>query len=778
MLCACLAMVAPPAVSFAQGTSVQIDIAPQPLSEALLKLAEQTSLQMFFSPDVVAGVSAPPVHGRMTPEQALDALLRDAPVTYRRDGNSITLSRKQQEITRLRPVTVTGHAMGLAPAYAGGQVATGGQVGLLGNKDVMDTPFSVTYYTEQTIRNQQASSVAEVLTVNDPSVRASVGSGNRYDALTIRGFRVDNDEIALNGLFGLVPAYRVGPDALERVELLKGASGLLNGIMPWGSVGGGVNVVTKRAGDTPLTRFTTEYSSDSRLGVHTDIGRRFGENNEFGIRFNGAYRDGNTEIDHQSARNKAASLGLDYTTGKVRLSADVLYQDDWMRSAARGYGVVPGINVPAAPDPRINLAQTFDYSDSQSLTGITRAEIDLTDNLMAFASVGGNQFDFEKREPPSITLLSESGDASSVSTYQRGKSRAISAEAGLRARLTTGPVQHQFVLSGNLLRQRNWLGQTQYDSYATNLYNPVMLSGPGAPISSTDVTKTGETRLQSVAVADTLSFLDDRVELTLGARRQQVQTKNFAPNGQETNYYNQSATTPSVALVVKPTEQISLYANYIEALTAGATPPPTAINADEVFAPYKSKQYEVGAKFDWGTLGASISAFQIKVPTGIVDPVTRVYSLDGEQRHQGIELNAFGELTKGVRLLGGVTLLDAKLKRTQDGANDGNHAMGAPAVQANLGLEWDTPFAPGLTLTGRAIHTGKAYISADNTQQIPSWTRYDLGARYTTHVQGKEVVLRANVTNVFDKRYWEANPGGYLTSGMPRTFWLSASMDF
>jgi iron complex outermembrane receptor protein len=81
-------------------------------------------------------------------------------------------------------------------------------------------------------------------------------------------------------------------------------------------------------------------------------------------------------------------------------------------------------------------------------------------------------------------------------------------------------------------------------------------------------------------------------------------------------------------------------------------------------------------------------------------------------------------------------------------------------------------------LTGRAIHTGKAYISADNTQQIPSWTRYDLGARYTTHVQGKEVVLRANVTNVFDKRYWEANPGGYLTSGMPRTFWLSASMDF
>ena len=112
--------------------------------------------------------------------------------------------------------------------YIGGQVARGGQLGLLGNKDYMDTPYSQTSYTEKTIRDQQATSVAEVLTNSDPSVRAAIGSSNRYDALTIRGFRIENSEIALNGLYGLVPAYRVNPAPLERIELLKGPAAFLN----------------------------------------------------------------------------------------------------------------------------------------------------------------------------------------------------------------------------------------------------------------------------------------------------------------------------------------------------------------------------------------------------------------------------------------------------------------------------------------------------------------------------------------------------------------------
>lgn len=66
-------------------------------------------------------------------------------------------------------------------------------------------------------------------------------------------------------------------------------------------------------------------------------------------------------------------------------------------------------------------------------------------------------------------------------------------------------------------------------------------------------------------------------------------------------------------------------------------------------------------------------------------------------------------------------------------------------------MEWDIPAAPEWTLSARAIHTGSQYVNSANTQQIPSWTRYDLGARYTAKLWGQGLVVRANLENVFDK---------------------------
>ena len=62
--------------------------------------------------------------------------------------------------------------IGAPPApFAGGQVATGGQVGLLGNRDIFDTPYSLTSYTAEAIENQQATTMGAVLE-NNPSVRS------------------------------------------------------------------------------------------------------------------------------------------------------------------------------------------------------------------------------------------------------------------------------------------------------------------------------------------------------------------------------------------------------------------------------------------------------------------------------------------------------------------------------------------------------------------------------------------------------------------------------
>ena len=110
----------------------------------------------------------------------------------------------QTEVTEVQEVIVTGSQVALPPAYAGGQVATGGRVGLFGAMDIMDTPFNTTSYTEELVRNQQARSVADVLQ-NDPAVRVSKGFGNFQELYVIRGFPVYSDDMTYNGLYGVLP---------------------------------------------------------------------------------------------------------------------------------------------------------------------------------------------------------------------------------------------------------------------------------------------------------------------------------------------------------------------------------------------------------------------------------------------------------------------------------------------------------------------------------------------------------------------------------------------
>ena len=68
-------------------------------------------------------------------------------------------------------------AEGLSKPFAGGEVARGSRIGVLGAQDMMDTPFNTTTYTQQLIANQQAQSIGDVL-LNDASVRSARGFGN------------------------------------------------------------------------------------------------------------------------------------------------------------------------------------------------------------------------------------------------------------------------------------------------------------------------------------------------------------------------------------------------------------------------------------------------------------------------------------------------------------------------------------------------------------------------------------------------------------------------
>lgn len=300
-------------------------------------------------------------------------------------------------ITVLPTVTVTSApvALGEAPApIAGGLIGGGARMGILGNTSVMDTPFSVTSYTAQTIENEQARSVADVA-IMDPSVRMSSARSNINEDLTIRGFNVPTADFAFNGMFGLSPYWRAPVETLERVEIIKGPSAALFGMTPGGSVGGVVNLVPKRATDDPITRVTGSVMSDSVFGVHADVGRRFGPDNAFGIRVNAMLRDGDTPIKDQSARESLGSVALDYRGERLRSSLDLLWQKERIDNVVRQFQLGTDLtSIPEAPSNK-NPYPGLGWSDGRNGAGVFKIEYDITDNITAYAGYGQRKLNWD-----------------------------------------------------------------------------------------------------------------------------------------------------------------------------------------------------------------------------------------------------------------------------------------------------------------------------------------------------------------------------------------------
>ncbi|MNS78520.1 Ferrichrome receptor FcuA precursor [compost metagenome] len=394
-----------------------------------------------------------------------------------------------------------------------------------------------------------------------------------------------------------------------------------------------------------------------------------------------------------------------------------------------------------------------------------------------YGAVGARKHDFESLQT-SWLMLDTNGDIGAVPARLNESLLSKTGEVGLRGRFNTGPVKHEPSISASALDIDYSSARIRSSTIFSNLYDPADLPKPNIARPG-DLPRTSESRLYSVALADKLSFADDRVQIIAGFRHQRIESTNFdAATGRTSSEYKKSAVTPAFALTVRPTQRLSLYGNYIEGLSQGATAPEGAVNAGEMFAPEIAKQIEVGGKYDFGDFSTTLSAFQIEKPSSYLDPASLRYVSNGQQRNRGLELLVQGDAAPGVRLLGGIAYTDARLTRTEGGANDGNHAPAVPRFQFNAAAEWDTPFLQGLTLTARMLRTTQQYVDVGNTQTIPGWTRFDLGARYAFNANGTPMVVRATVENVFNKNYWQSAAREGLTVGAPRTVLLSVSAEF
>lgn len=652
---------------------------------------------------------------------------------------------------------------------------------ILGEKDVLDTPFTIRNYSDQAIQDAHAHTIMDVLKI-DPSIRTTTNSGHLNENFNIRGFNVNWDDLNLNGAYGMAPSGRVSTDILSSVTVLKGPNALVAGMAPGGSVGGVIVANTKRA-DKELTRVTANFEDEGFYKSGFDVARRFGQDQEFGARLSANYGQGEHVVDGLEDETISAVLGLDWTTDKAKINLDAYSTKDNREGGSPAMvQFTEKSTVLDAPDGQSNYLPNLWGKQSANYIGLS-GEYKLLDNLKVIAGVGTAEQKYQGHLfGTRLQNLNAAGDAKAYYFHVKMNQRSTTANLGLESAFNTGSIEHVVGLRADYLHrdtdQHDVANSVPFD---TNLYNPSRAGFmPGVP----ETYNIADNSYTSYSLTDQISLLDEKLQFILGLRYQDVDVKNpYKKTG-----YNSDNVSPSLGLVVKPFgEDLSFYASYVEGLSQGSTINNVVdANNGKTFAPFETKQYEVGAKYQHGSWLHTLAAYQIEKPSTLTsaysdpnNPTISQITTDGaETTSKGIEYGFSGNVTDDVIIWGNLAYIDAEYKKNANQNLNGKTVEGQPEFTAGLGVEYKLPI-DGLSINARGNYVDTQYLNNTNTLELPDYVLLDVGAKYTTNIGGVDTTLRANIDNVTDEKYWAGVfNSGFTTLGSGRTYKLGVTFDF
>ena len=676
-------------------------------------------------------------------------------------------------------------------------------LGVLGKANAFTAPITVVNYDEQALNNTEARTLVDAVAKKDASVWQFGGESNTLTGLYFRGYQLDARQFSVNGLAGMYGTQGTASVHVGSAQLIKGASTAVNGMDPEGAVSGSVNIETKKAADEGNRKIGLGWFSNNRAQGTFDLGQRFGENKEFGVRANGKLRHGDTPRHGYSEDNKEFALNADYRGETLRVAFDSIYAKRKTNGGRARMQDIQNANgrLFAAPEGKVNLAPSWQAQNTRGQTNMLTFEWDAFENAQITGGIGYNNARYYGNfASPTVT--------SSGLTYNSGRARltdqrfkTLSMNLTARGEFETGPVSHNWSAAFDRIdrKRTTYQGarQTRSSVIDPSLDIPTQLakldSNLGSAWSATPSLDT-VIKVNSLAVSDTLGFVDNKYRLTLGGRFQAVEQKNKL-NGRKADA---SRFSPMLMAAWVPQPDLVVYGNYMEDLE------PSDIRTDDdghvtMADPRVSRQFEVGVRKNWGDFVTTLNAFQIKRPgywrgntTSGTDFAMRknaglAYSgsEQGMERSRGIEFNTYANLlNKTLRPSFGLMYLQSTVKDYPNFADNlvNGVQVANPRVIAKAGVEWDTPFAKGLTLNGNVSYFGKSYQDTQKQYAFPSYTLVDVGARYKTKLGKNTLTVSSSVENLFNKNYWQVQRGQYDRSfavvGMPRTYWLKAELDF
>lgn len=644
--------------------------------------------------------------------------------------------------------------------------------GALGRKSELDTPFSTKAVSSEEIEDRLATSISEVLKYDASVTAISPPISTHPATIQMRGLRLDDlNGYKVDGMANVNRGTELPLEMFEQIEVLKGLSGYMYG---FGSPGGIVNYVSKRP--TTSHSFSAElgYQEGGAVKEHIDTGDRIGTDGAFGYRLNLLHEEGDVKEESGSIDRKAAGLNLDWhATRDLTLRYDGIYQ---RRRTVGGTDIViaPAYKVPAPIAGDSLLNSVGEGSDVDYILSTFGAAYQLAPQWTAdVAYRTSNSTRIYKKDQ--YYLTDNKGDYKDRVTSELHGYHFDQVQATLGGRFATGAIGHEVVLgvmsqnlasTGSVVTPKPYLG-------TGNLYAPTIIDVTSTNYSG-GIYRDEATRQDAAFASDTVQ-LTERWSALAGLRYTRYVDDAFATTGKSTALYTADKTTPTVALMFKPAADTTLYASYVEALEQAASTPTSTANANQTFAPIKSRQSEVGVKTERSGWNASAALFRIERAAQYTN-AANVYVMDGETRYQGVEFNTVVQALKNVSVEGGIMLLDATLDDAAPGYS-GKRAVGAPRRQASIQATW-RDVLPGLALHAGSQYLGQLAMDAANVNTLPSATLFDAGFNYRHRWFGKMISVRANISNIANRKYWTYYQENYLNVGSPRTASVSVRVDF
>lgn len=670
-------------------------------------------------------------------------------------------------------------------------------LGSIDGTSVHDSPVSIRVIDREQLDEMQARTLSEVMRA-DASTSDNYAPAGYYQNLSIRGFPLDlATGYRINGL-SMAGEQRVALEDKHSVQILKGLAGIEAGVV---APGGLVNYVSKRPAE--VRRMTLATDARGTRHVALDLGTWLTP--DLGIRFNTAWEDRHSHVDHADGRRNLYAVALDWNmSDNTSLQLDSNYQTSAQRSVS-GYQLLGGTKLP--PHPRntwmpgyqpwqqpvgirsVNTTARFTWQldadwKLRLATGHSRSVID--DNV-AFAygcfyvqvcADGSNPGNFFAPDGQYDIYDYRSPD----DTRRNSEARAI-----LNGRLGTGAIRHTVSVGLDALRRtvdqrpdvNDYVGSASIDQRDPPAFAP-------SPDQPGPLARRLSNWQHSLLAQDRVQF-GDHWQVLAGTRFVRVNDHAYDKQGVSERLTRLSHSLPQAAVLWLPTSALTTYLSYSESLSLGQEAPFWTSNDGKILPPMLARQVEAGIKLQTGDrANLSLALFRLHRPYQFAQPddtaAGYTFVQQGQAIQSGIEMGAHGQVTPNLRLDASGAWIRARAQGTGTPSYEDHQTVNVPEFRLSAMANYQLPALPGLGLLAGVRHTSANTATADNATRTPAYTLFDAGLRYQSRLRGHEMIWHLMVSNLFNRFHWRdtgsAYGDHYLFPGAPREARLSVSWDF